>query len=102
MAVETANVVTLALSLAQGETIVSPMPEPTSIKTSVKAEAATAPAMTGPQLTADEDDSTVAAVVVAEYVSAMDFLLTEQRESVSWRAQDRRRAGGFTAREFRA
>jgi hypothetical protein len=71
MAVETAKVVTLALSLDHGETMVSPRPEPRSIRMNVRVAAAKAPAMIGPQLIADEDDSTGAVTSVAEKVDAM-------------------------------
>ena len=56
-AVETAMVVRLAPSLDHGETMVRPRPEPSSIRSSVAAAAASAPAMIGPQLTAVADDS---------------------------------------------
>jgi hypothetical protein len=56
-AVETAKVVTEAPEPDQGETIVSPKPEPSSIRMKVRVHAAKAPAMIGPQLTAVEEDS---------------------------------------------
>ena len=58
IAVDTAKVVTLALSLDHGDTMVSPSPEPRSIRMKVSVAAANAPAMIGPQLTADDEDST--------------------------------------------
>jgi hypothetical protein len=69
--VETAKVVALALSPDQGETMVSPRPEPSNIRIKVRVAAANAPATIGPQLTAEEDDSTGAATSVAVMVDAM-------------------------------
>lgn len=45
IAVETANAVTLSLSLDHGDTMVSPKPEPRSIRMKVNVDAAKAPAM---------------------------------------------------------
>ncbi|MER8970501.1 hypothetical protein NKI25_33680 [Mesorhizobium sp. M0808] len=63
IAVDMAKVVTLALSLDHGDT----RPDPRSIRMNVRLEAAKAPAMIGPQLTADDEDSTGAATSVASY-----------------------------------
>jgi hypothetical protein len=71
--VDTAKVVTLAPAVDHGDTMVSPRPEPRSIRMKVSVEAAKAPAMIGPQLTAEEDDSTGAATSVARMVDAMIF-----------------------------
>jgi hypothetical protein len=51
--------------------MVSPSPEPSSIRIKVRVAAAKAPATIGPQLTAEEDDSTGAATSVALRVDAM-------------------------------
>ncbi|WP_292713893.1 hypothetical protein [Mesorhizobium sp.] len=72
IAVDTEKVVTLALSLDHGDTIVSPRPDPRRIRMNVRIEAAKAPAMIGPQLTADDEDSTGAVTSVARMVDAID------------------------------
>ena len=69
IAVETAKVVTLAPSLDHGDTIVRPRPDPRSIKIKVSVDAAKAPATIGPQLTADDEDSTEALAFVADMVA---------------------------------
>ena len=79
IAVDTAKVVILALSLDQGDTMVSPSPDPTSIRTKVSVEAANAPAIIGPQLTADDEDSTGALPSVAMKVDAMFLLLSHEQ-----------------------
>jgi hypothetical protein len=63
--VEAAKVVTLALSFDQGDTIVKPRPDPRSIRINVSVDAAKAPATIGPQLTADDEDSSEARASVA-------------------------------------
>ncbi|MER9256641.1 hypothetical protein NKI59_33985 [Mesorhizobium sp. M0598] len=68
IAVDMAKVVTLALSLDHGDT----RPDPRSIRMNVRLEAAKARAMIGPQLTADDEDSTGAATSVARMVDAMN------------------------------
>ncbi|BCH13396.1 hypothetical protein MesoLjLa_02470 [Mesorhizobium sp. L-2-11] len=54
-----------------GETIVSPSPEPSSIRINVSVEAAKAPATIGPQLTAVEEDSVGAETSTAVRVDFM-------------------------------
>jgi len=81
IAEETAKVVTLAPAVDHGETIVSPRPEPRSMRMKVRVEAAKAPAITGAQLTADEDDSTGASTSAVRTVEAIISLLAhEQRK----------------------
>jgi hypothetical protein len=69
--VDTAKVETLALSFDQGDTIVRPRPDPRSIRMKVSVDAAKAPAMIGPQFTADVDDSTGVATSVARTVATI-------------------------------
>jgi hypothetical protein len=54
------------LSDGKGETSVRPKPAPTSIRISVTTVATKAPAMTGPQLTAEEEDSTGGSTMMEE------------------------------------
>ena len=58
MAVDAATAVMPAPSLDQGDTMVSPNPEPTISRMTVTVDAAKAPARIGPQRNADVLDST--------------------------------------------
>jgi len=52
--------------------MLSPRPEPSNIRMNVNVEAAKAPAMIGPQLTAVEDDSVEADTSTADRVDCID------------------------------
>src|SRR4051812_29717180 len=71
IAPDTAKVVSEALAPDHGDTMVSPNPEPSSMRMKVKLEAAKAPAMIGPQLTAGADDSVEAETSTADREDCM-------------------------------
>jgi hypothetical protein len=71
IAVDTAKVVIEAPEPDHGETIVSPSPDPSSMRIKVNVDAAKAPAMIGPQLTAVEEDSVVGEMSTADRVDCI-------------------------------
>ncbi|GLQ81332.1 hypothetical protein GCM10007881_48530 [Mesorhizobium huakuii] len=71
-AVDTAKVVIDAPEPDQGETMLSPSPEPSSMRMKVKVEAAKAPAMIGPQLTAVAEDSSEADRSIVDTVGCIN------------------------------
>ena len=72
IAVETAKVVIEAPEPDHGETMLSPSPEPSSIRIKVSVDAAKAPAIIGPQLTAVEEDSVEAETSTADRVDCIE------------------------------
>ncbi|BCG84209.1 hypothetical protein MesoLj113c_03190 [Mesorhizobium sp. 113-3-9] len=72
IAVDTAKVVIEAPDPDHGETMLSPSPEPSSMRMKVSVEAAKAPAMIGPQLTAVAEDSSEADRSIAGKVGCIN------------------------------
>jgi hypothetical protein len=72
IAVDAAKVVTDAADPDHGDTMVNPSPEPSNMRMKVNVEAAKAPAMIGPQLTAVVEDSVEAETSTADRVDCME------------------------------
>src|SRR6478736_3317641 len=85
IAVDTASVVSEALCAGQGETAVKPSPDPSSVRIKVVADAVRAPAITGAQLTAGDEDSEMLLVSAPGDTSSwiIDIMLSYRRKSRS-------------------